>query len=102
MTHRRTVQMVVDSMRHWAALGVDGFRFDLATTLARGELGFDRNSNFLAAVQADPVLSRLKLIAEPWDVGLGGYQVGNFPPPWAEWNDQYRDTVRGFWKGDEA
>ncbi|WP_261663520.1 glycogen debranching protein GlgX [Deinococcus sp. Marseille-Q6407] len=102
MTHRRTVQMVLDSMRHWAALGVDGFRFDLASTLARGEQGFDRNSNFLAGVQADPVLSRLKLIAEPWDVGLGGYQVGNFPPPWAEWNDRYRDTVRGFWKGDEG
>lgn len=102
MTHRRTVQMVLDSMRHWAALGVDGFRFDLATTLARGELGFDKHSNFLGAVQADPVLSRLKLIAEPWDVGLGGYQVGHFPPPWAEWNDQYRDTVRGFWKGDEG
>ncbi|GHG03676.1 glycogen operon protein GlgX homolog [Deinococcus piscis] len=102
MTHRRTVQMVLDSMRHWAALGVDGFRFDLATTLARGELGFDKHSNFLGGVQADPVLSRLKLIAEPWDVGLGGYQVGNFPPPWAEWNDQYRDTVRGFWKGDEG
>lgn len=102
MTHRRTVQMVLDSMRHWAALGVDGFRFDLATTLGREEMGFDRNSSFLAAVQADPVLSRLKLIAEPWDIGLGGYQVGNFPPPWAEWNDQYRDTVRGFWKGDEG
>ena len=102
MTHRRTVQMVLDSMRHWAALGVDGFRFDLASTLARGELSFDKDSNFLAAVQADPVLSRLKLIAEPWDVGLGGYQVGNFPPPWAEWNDQYRDAVRAFWKGDEG
>jgi glycogen operon protein len=80
---------------------VDGFRFDLAATLARGAHGgFDRNSAFLAAVRQDPLLSRVKLFAEPWDVGEGGYQLGNFPPGWSEWNDKYRDAVRSYWKGD--
>jgi glycogen operon protein len=82
---------------------VDGFRFDLAATLARNASNvFDRNSAFLSAVRQDPVISRVKLIAEPWDVAEGGYQLGNFPPGWAEWNDKYRDAVRSYWKGDGA
>ncbi|MGF1427603.1 glycogen debranching protein GlgX [Kitasatospora sp. LaBMicrA B282] len=96
----QTVRLVTDSLRYWAAeMGVDGFRFDLAAALARGSDGVDMNHPFLAAVSQDPLLSRVKLIAEPWDVGHGGYQVGNFPPLWAEWNDKYRDTVRDFWRG---
>jgi isoamylase len=99
----RVLQMVMDSLRYWATdMQVDGFRFDLATTVAREPLGFDPGSGFLDAVRQDPVLQHVKLIAEPWDVGPGGYQVGNFPPGWSEWNDDYRDTVRRFWRGDEA
>jgi isoamylase len=103
LRHRYVLRMVTDSLRYWVEeMGVDGFRFDLATTLARVEGPFDEHASFLDAVAQDPVLSRVKLIAEPWDTGLGGYQVGNFPPGWAEWNDQYRDTMRKFWKGDEG
>jgi glycogen operon protein len=81
---------------------VDGFRFDLATILAREPHGFDEGGGFLKSCRQDPVLSSVKLIAEPWDIGPGGYQVGGFPPGWAEWNDQFRDTVRAFWKGEEG
>ncbi|MGW6912252.1 glycogen debranching protein GlgX [Kitasatospora sp. NPDC054939] len=94
------VRLITDSLRHWVAeMGVDGFRFDLASALARGSDGVEPDHSFLAAVAQDPLLSRVKLIAEPWDVGPGGYQVGGFPPQWAEWNDRYRDTVRDFWRG---
>ena len=104
LRHPRVLQMVMDSLRYWVEdMHVDGFRFDLATTLAREEDGgFDNHSGFLDAVRQDPVLSRAKLIAEPWDVGDGGYRLGGFPAGWAEWNDRYRDTVRRFWKGDEG
>ncbi|MEV7777409.1 glycogen debranching protein GlgX [Kitasatospora sp. NPDC088351] len=96
----QVVRLITDSLRYWVTeMGVDGFRFDLAAALARGADGVDMDHPFLAAVSQDPVLSRVKLIAEPWDVGAGGYQVGNFPPLWAEWNDKYRDTVRDFWRG---
>jgi glycogen operon protein len=100
--HPRVLQLVTDSLRYWVEeMHVDGFRFDLATTLAREADGaFDRHSSFLDTLGQDPVLSRVKLIAEPWDVGMGGYQVGGFPPHWAEWNDKFRDTVRRFWKGE--
>ncbi|MBP1805587.1 glycogen debranching protein GlgX [Rubellimicrobium aerolatum] len=101
LDHPFVMRMVMDSLRHWAeAMGVDGFRFDLATTLGRTARGFDRNHPFLQAVRQDPVLGRLKLIAEPWDVGPGGYQLGAFPPPFLEWNDKFRDQVRRFWRGD--
>jgi len=101
LTHPRVLQLVMDSLRHWAErMGADGFRFDLATTLAREAHGFDPGSGFLDAVRQDPVLNRLKLIAEPWDVGPGGYRLGGFPPGWAEWNDRFRDGVRRFWRGD--
>ncbi|MDB5590165.1 MAG: hypothetical protein JWR86_690, partial [Enterovirga sp.] len=94
-------RLVLDSLRHWATeYGVDGFRFDLAPALAREPYGFDPRATFFAAIAADPLLSGLKLIAEPWDVGEGGYQAGNFPAGWGEWNDQFRDTIRGFWRGD--
>jgi len=97
------LQLVTDSLRYWVQqMHVDGFRFDLAPALARGDDGFDPRSSFLQVLQQDPVLSGVKLIAEPWDVGPGGYQVGRFPPPWAEWNDQYRDTVRDAWRGAGA
>ena len=101
--HPRVLQLVMDSLRYWVEeMHVDGFRFDLATTLARdGEGAFDPHAGFLDVVRQDPVLSRVKLIAEPWDVGEGGYRVGQFPPGWAEWNDRYRDAVRRFWRGDE-
>jgi isoamylase len=93
-----TLQLITDSLRYWVTeMHVDGFRFDLATTLARTTHPFDKLSSFLAAVRQDPVLNQVKLIAEPWDIGEGGYQVGEFPPPWSEWNDRYRDTVRDFW-----
>jgi len=100
--HPRVLQMVMDSLRYWVTeMRVDGFRFDLATTLARNSAGhFHPQSPFLTAVRQDPVLSRVKLIAEPWDLGPDGYQLGNFLPGWSEWNDQYRDTVRQFWKGE--
>jgi len=98
--HPRVLQLVLDSLRYWVQdMHVNGFRFDLATTLARTTESFDARSSFLAAVAQDPVLSTVKLIAEPWDVGSGGYQVGRFPPPWSEWNDQYRNAVRDFWRG---
>ena len=101
VTHRRVLQTVTDSLRYWVQqTHVDGFRFDLGTILAREPNGFDNQSGFLKACSQDPVLATVKLIAEPWDCGPGGYQVGGFPPGWAEWNDKYRDTVRGFWKGD--
>jgi len=99
----RTLQLIMDSLRYWVTeMHVDGFRFDLATTLARGLYEGDRLSSFFDTIHQDPVLSQVKLIAEPWDVGPGGYQVGNFPVLWAEWNGKYRDTVRRYWKGDEA
>src|SRR3546814_6442727 len=95
--------MVSDSLRYWATeMGVDGFRFDLATILGREPYGFDPHGSFLDAVRQDPVLAQVKLIAEPWDVGPGGYQVGNFPPGWSEWNDRFRDAVRRYWRGDEG
>jgi glycogen operon protein len=101
LRHPRVLRLVMDSLRYWVEeMHVDGFRFDLATTLARETEHFDQHSGFLDAVQQDPVLSRVKLIAEPWDVGVGGYRMGEFPPGWAEWNDRYRDTVRRFWRGD--
>jgi glycogen operon protein len=103
MLHPRTLQLIMDSLRYWVAeMHVDGFRFDLAATLARGLHELDRLSAFFDIIHQDPLLSQVKLIAEPWDVGPGGYQVGNFPVLWAEWNGKYRDTVRRFWKGDEA
>ncbi len=98
--HPRVTQMVLDSLRYWVQdFGIDGFRFDLASTLGRGPSGFGRNSAFLQACLFDPVLAEVKMIAEPWDIGPGGYQVGNFPPGWAEWNDKFRDDVRDFWRG---
>jgi isoamylase len=103
VSHPRVLQMVMDSLRYWATeMRVDGFRFDLATILGREPHGFDQGGGFLDACRQDPTLSRVKLIAEPWDIGPGGYQVGGFPPGWAEWNDRFRDTVRGYWKGDEG
>jgi glycogen operon protein len=99
--HPRVLQLVMDSLRYWVeACGVDGFRFDLATTLARDTTAFDPSSSFLDAIGQDPVLSKIKLIAEPWDLGEDGYQVGGFPPGWAEWNDRFRDDLRSYWKVD--
>ena len=96
-----TLQLIMDSLRYWVTeMHVDGFRFDLAATLAREFYDVDRLSTFFDMVQQDPVISQVKLIAEPWDVGPGGYQVGNFPPLWTEWNGKYRDTVRDFWRGE--
>ncbi len=98
-----TLQLIMDSLRYWVTeMRVDGFRFDLAATLAREFYDVDRLSTFFDLVQQDPVISQVKLIAEPWDVGPGGYQVGNFPPLWTEWNGKYRDTVRDFWRGEPA
>jgi glycogen operon protein len=98
-----TLQLIMDSLRYWVTeMHVDGFRFDLAATLAREFYDVDRLSSFFDIVQQDPVVSQVKLIAEPWDVGPGGYQVGNFPPLWTEWNGKYRDTVRDFWRGEPA
>lgn len=103
LSHPRVLQMVTDSLRYWAQeMHVDGFRFDLATILGRETYGFDEGGDFLDSCRQDPVLSQVKLIAEPWDLGPGGYQVGRFPPGWAEWNDRYRDTVRAYWRGDEG
>ena len=103
LRHPRCLQMVTDSLRYWVEeMHVDGFRFDLAPTLARRSDTFDPRSAFLAVVGQDPVLSQVKLVAEPWDVGPGGYQLGHFPPPWAEWNDRYRDAVRDVWLADNA
>ena len=99
--HPRALQLVMDSLRYWVQeMHVVGFRLDLAVTLAREDGGYDPHSGFLDAVRQDPVLSRVKLIAEPWDLGPQGYQTGRFPPGWSEWNDRYRDTVRRFWRGD--
>jgi len=101
LRHRNVLRMVTDSLRYWVEeMRVDGFRFDLATTLARVNGAYDQHAGFLDAVAQDPVLLRTRMIAEPWDTGMGGYQVGGFPPGWAEWNDRYRDTIRKFWKGD--
>ncbi len=101
--HPHSLQLIMDSLRYWVLeMHVDGFRFDLASTLAREFYDVDRLSAFFELVQQDPVVSQVKLIAEPWDVGPGGYQVGNFPPQWTEWNGQYRDTVRDFWRGEDA
>ncbi|MDR1694457.1 MAG: glycogen debranching protein GlgX [Lactobacillaceae bacterium] len=99
--HPEVLKLVMDSLRYWVEeMHVDGFRFDLAVSLSRVNMVFDRLSGFMQAVKQDPVLSRVKLIAEPWDMDLGGYQVGAFLPGWAEWNDKYRDVARSFWKGD--
>ena len=101
LTHPRVLQMVMDSLRYWVQqYHVDGFRFDLATTLGRGPHGFDPHAGFFAAIAQDPVLSRVKLIAEPWDLGPSGYQVGGFPPRWSEWNDKFRRSLRLYWRGD--
>ena len=103
MRHPAVLQLIMDSLRYWVQeMHVDGFRFDLAATLARQFHEVDRLSAFFDLVQQDPVISRVKLIAEPWDLGEGGYQVGNFPPLWTEWNGRFRDAVRGFWHGEEA
>jgi glycogen operon protein len=103
LSHQRVLQMVTDSLRYWVQeMHIDGFRFDLGTILAREVYGFDQGGGFLDSCRQDPVLSSVKLIAEPWDIGPGGYQVGSFPPGWAEWNDRYRDTVRSYWKGEDA
>ena len=103
MRHPHVLQMIMDSLRYWVIdMHVDGFRFDLAATLARQFHEVDRLSAFFDLVQQDPVVSQVKLIAEPWDVGEGGYQVGNFPPLWTEWNGKYRDTIRDFWRGQPA
>ena len=102
MRHPHTLQLIMDSLRYWVLeMHVDGFRFDLASTLARELHAVDKLSSFFDLVQQDPVVSQVKLIAEPWDVGEGGYQVGNFPPLWSEWNGKYRDCVRDFWRGEE-
>jgi isoamylase len=102
MRHPNVLQLVMDSLRYWVTeMHVDGFRFDLAATLARQFHDVDRLSAFFDMVQQDPVVGRVKLIAEPWDVGEGGYQVGNFPPLWSEWNGKYRDSVRDFWRSEE-
>ena len=101
--HPHALQLIMDSLRYWVTeMHVDGFRFDLAATLAREFYDVDRLSAFFELVQQDPTVSQVKLIAEPWDVGPGGYQVGNFPPQWTEWNGKYRDTVRDFWRGEAA
>ena len=101
LTHPRVMQMVMDSLRYWAGeMHVDGFRFDLASTLGRGPQGFDPHCSLFSAMRQDPLLARAKLIAEPWDLGPGGYQLGHFGAGWSEWNDRYRDSVRRFWRGD--
>jgi glycogen operon protein len=103
LSHPAVIQMVADSLRYWVQdMHVDGFRFDLGTILAREPGGFDTHNGFMKAVMQDPVLAKVKLIAEPWDCGPGGYQVGGFPPGWGEWNDQFRDTVRDYWRGEAA
>ena len=101
--HPHSLQLIMDSLRYWVTeMHVDGFRFDLASTLAREFYDVDKLSTFFELVQQDPTVSQVKLIAEPWDVGPGGYQVGNFPPQWTEWNGKYRDTVRDYWRGEPA
>ena len=102
MRHPHVLQLIMDSLRYWHdVMHVDGFRFDLASTLARELHDVDRLSAFFDIIQQDPMISQVKLIAEPWDVGEGGYQVGNFPPLWSEWNGKYRDTVRDYWRGTD-
>jgi glycogen operon protein len=102
MRHPHVLQLIMDSLRYWhLEMHVDGFRFDLASTLARELHDVDRLSAFFDIIQQDPVLSQVKLIAEPWDVGEGGYQIGNFPPLWSEWNGRYRDSVRDYWRGTD-
>ena len=101
VAHPRVMQLVLDSLRYWSdEMHVDGFRFDLASVLGREQYGFDRGCGFFDALSQDPVLSETKLIAEPWDIGIGGYQLGQFPRRWSEWNDRYRDTLRRVWAGD--
>jgi glycogen operon protein len=101
MRHPHVLQLLMDSLRYWVLeMHVDGFRFDLASTLARELHAVDRLSAFFDVIQQDPIVSQVKLIAEPWDVGEGGYQVGNFPALWCEWNGRYRDSVRDFWRGE--
>ncbi|HYO86846.1 MAG TPA: glycogen debranching protein GlgX [Dermatophilaceae bacterium] len=103
MRHPHVLQLIMDSLRYWVTeMHVDGFRFDLAATLARQFHEVDKLSAFFDIIQQDPVISQVKLIAEPWDLGAGGYQVGNFPPLWTEWNGKYRDTVRDYWRGESA
>ena len=102
-SHPRVLQLITDSLRYWAEdMHIDGFRFDLGTILGREPEGFDQRGGFFDAVGQDPVLSKLKLVGEPWDIGPGGYQVGGFPPGWSEWNDKYRDTVRDYWKDTDG
>jgi glycogen operon protein len=101
--HPHVLQLIMDSLRYWVLdMHVDGFRFDLASALARELYDVDRLSAFFDLILQDPVVSQVKLIAEPWDVGEGGYQVGNFPPLWSEWNGKYRDCVRNYWRGEPA
>jgi glycogen operon protein len=101
MQHPKVLQLIMDSLRYWVTeMHIDGFRFDLASTLARELFEVNRLGAFFDLIAQDPILNQVKLIAEPWDVGPGGYQVGNFPPGWAEWNGKYRDNIRKFWKGD--
>lgn len=103
LMHPRVLQMVMDSLRYWVnEMHVDGFRFDLAVTLGREEYGYDRAGGFFDAIRQDPAMSRVKIIAEPWDIGPGGYQLGGFPAGTAEWNDRFRDTARRFWRGDDG
>ncbi|WP_299472530.1 glycogen debranching protein GlgX [uncultured Roseibium sp.] len=100
--HPYVLRMILDSLRYWVeVMGVDGFRFDLATTLGREAHGFDSRSGFFDALRQDPVLANVRLIAEPWDIGPGGYQLGRFPPEFGEWNDRFRDTSRKYWRGDD-
>jgi isoamylase len=100
--HGQVRALILDALRYGASLGIDGFRFDLASVLARSESGCRPQSGLMAEIAADPILSRLKLVAEPWDASPDGYCLGAFPPPWREWNDRFRDTVRRFWRGDQA
>jgi len=103
MTSPRTLQLVMDSLRYWVQeMHIDGFRFDLASALARGLYEVGKLSTFLDTIHQDPIISQVKLIAEPWDVGPGGYQVGGFPVLWSEWNGKFRDNVRSFWRGDDV
>ncbi len=103
LSHPRVLQMVLDSLRYWVtSYHIDGFRFDLCATLGRESYGFDPNAGFFDALRQDPVLAKVKLIAEPWDIGPGGYQLGNHPPGFAEWNDRFRDSVRRFWRADRG
>ena len=103
VSHPMVLRMVLDSLRYWVeSMHVDGFRFDLASTLGREHWGFDRDGSFFDSIRQDPVLRTVKLIAEPWDIGEGGYQVGGFPPPFREWNDKFRDRVRNYWRGGQS